>query len=66
MTTNLITSENQSYMSYRILNMIDKINYLDSISEMMMMFEYQTENIETNVFAFLLKESQMFNDNFKF
>ena len=64
--TNLITSANQSNMSYHILKMIDKINYLDSINEMMMMFEYQTERVESNVFAFLLEECQIFNDNFKF
>lgn len=57
--TNFVTTANQSKMMYKMLNMIEPVHYLQSINEIMSMFDYESESIETNVFSFLLNESQV-------
>jgi hypothetical protein len=60
--TNLVTSENKNNMAYHMLGMVEKIDYLNSIETTMSMFIYETEEIETAVFAILLTECQLYNE----
>ena len=60
--TNLVTAENTNNMAYHMLGMVEKIDYLNSIDTIMSMFVYETEQVETDVFAILLTECQLYND----
>ena len=61
-TTNLVTEANKNNMAYHMLGMVEKINYLNSIETIMGMFVYETESVETAVFAILLTECQLYNE----
>ena len=60
--TNLVTEENKNNMTYHMLGMVEKINYLNSIETIMGMFVYETEYVETAVFTILLTECQLYNE----
>lgn len=61
-STNMVTASNVNYLKVHILNMVDISNYLISSDQMMGMFEYETEEIETIVSSYILTECQLMND----
>jgi hypothetical protein len=61
--TNLVSQSNKSYLSYKMLAMVDKINYMISIESIMSMFIFCSEEVELSVFSFLLSECQNYNEN---
>ncbi len=49
--TNLVSQSNKSYLSYKMLAMVDKINYMISIESIMGMFIFCSEEVELFVFS---------------
>jgi hypothetical protein len=60
--TNLITSTNLNNLKFNVLNLmtsyVDTNQMLNSIESAMCHFKYQTEQVETEVFSFLLDRSR--------
>ena len=58
-TTNLVNVSNVNYLKCHINNMVDYFNNIDSmylaIEKAMQHFVYETEQIETIVFAYILE-----------
>jgi hypothetical protein len=60
--TNVVNSKNVNYLKVKIMNMVQYSYYIDkffnNIELMMGMFTYENEQIETEVFSYILSNKK--------
>jgi hypothetical protein len=60
--TNVVNSKNVNYLKVKIMNMVEYSYYIDkffnNIELMMGMFIYENEQIETEVFSYILSNKK--------
>jgi hypothetical protein len=60
--TNVVNSKNVNYLKVKIMNMVEYSYYIDkffnNIELMMGMFTYENEQIETEVFSYILSNKK--------
>ena len=60
--TNVVNSQNVNYLKVKIMNMVEYSYYIDkffnNIELMMGMFIYENEQIETEVFSYILSNKK--------